>query len=147
MTTVRAATAADHRTLVDYVIAEATEAEARAIARATIEASVGAALADPALARYWIAEAAGAPIGAIAVTREWSDWCNGSYWYIQFVFVEPAHRGRGALAALVDEVRTAAARDGAPELRLYVHPTNARAIRAYEKLGFQPLPYVMMALR
>src|SRR5262245_42961001 len=124
MITVRAATAADHETLVDYVITEATEAEGRSVARATIAAAVGAALADPALSRYWIAEASGAPIGAIAVTREWSDWNNGSYWYIQFVFVAVAHRGQGALRALVDEVRAAAGRDGAPELRLYVHPTN-----------------------
>jgi ribosomal protein S18 acetylase RimI-like enzyme len=112
-----------------------------------IEASVGAALADPGLARYWLLERCGAPIGAIAVTREWSDWCNASYWYIQFVFVEPAHRGGGGLRALVDEVRAEAARDGAPEVRLYVHRENARAIRAYEKLGFAQLPYMMMALR
>jgi ribosomal protein S18 acetylase RimI-like enzyme len=144
---IRPAVTTDLATLVDYVLAEALEAEDRAIPRPTIETSVGAALGDPALARYWIAEASGEPIGAIAVTREWSDWCNGSYWYIQFVFVAPTHRGRGVLRALVDEVRAAAARDGAPELRLYVHPANTRAIRAYEKLGFGPLPYVMMALR
>ena len=44
-----------------------------------------------------------------------------------------------------DRAREAA--EAAVELRLYVHPTNAHALRAYEKLGFVPLPYVMMALR
>ena len=128
------------------MIAEAREAEAREVARSTATAAVGAALADPALARYWIAELEASPVGAIAVTREWSDWRNAAYWWIQFVFVVPEQRGRGLLRALVDHVRAAATAEGAAEVRLYVHPSNARAIRAYEKLGFQPLPYRMMAL-
>jgi ribosomal protein S18 acetylase RimI-like enzyme len=144
---IRDATAADAPTLVDYVIAEAREAEGRTLERATVEGSVRAALADPSLARYWIAEISGARIGAVAVTREWSDWRNAAYWYIQFVFIVPEQRGRGVLGELVGHVLDAASREGAPELRLYVHPANARAIRAYQKLGFAPLPYLMMAIR
>jgi GNAT superfamily N-acetyltransferase len=144
---VRVALSSDTPTLVDYVIAEAREAEGREVARETVTAAVGAALADPALMRYWVAEEGAAPIGAIAITREWSDWRNAAYWWIQFVFVVPEQRGRGLLRALVDHVRAAAAAEGAAEVRLYVHPSNARAIRAYEKLGFEPLPYRMMVLR
>lgn len=144
---IRLAQPSDGTTLADYVIAEARESEGREVARETATASVAAALADPALARYWLAEADGAPIAAIAVTREWSDWRNAAYWWIQFVFVVPEQRGRGLLRALVEHVRAAAVAEGAAEVRLYVHPANERAIRAYEKLGFEPLPYRMMALR
>ena len=144
---IRPADLADAELLARYVIDEAREAEDRALERDRALAATRTALADPALARYWIAEGAGAPIGAIMVTREWSDWNNGAYWYIQFVFVEPAGRGQGVLRALVEHVRGEMQREGGVELRLYVHPENARAVRAYEKLGFARLPYVMMALR
>jgi ribosomal protein S18 acetylase RimI-like enzyme len=144
---IRAALPSDAPTLVDYVIAEAREAEGRELARVTVTASVGATLADPSLMRYWLAEQDAAPVAAIAITREWSDWRNAAYWWIQFLFVVPEQRGRGLLRALVEHVRAASAAEGAAEVRLYVHPSNARAIRAYEKLGFEPLPYRMMTLR
>ena len=51
------------------------------------------------------------------------------------VYVRPAARGRGVLAALVDAVQQWAAPD---PLRLDVHEDNGRARRAYEKLGFVP---------
>ena len=49
------------------------------------------------------------------------------------VYVRPAHRGGGVLEALVDAVAPWAAPD---PLTLDVHVDNARARRAYEKLGF-----------
>jgi RimJ/RimL family protein N-acetyltransferase len=49
------------------------------------------------------------------------------------VYVRPPARGRGVLAALVDAVAAWAAPD---PLTLDVHVDNARARRAYEKLGF-----------
>jgi RimJ/RimL family protein N-acetyltransferase len=49
------------------------------------------------------------------------------------VYVTPAARGGGVLAALVERVRSWAAPD---PLLLDVHVDNARARRAYEKLGF-----------
>ena len=137
----------DAAVLIELVRAEAREAENRAPAVEVATAAVQAALRDPTLARYWIAEIDGRAVGAIAVVREWSDWNNAAYWWIQFVFVIPEQRGGQVVRALVDHVRAEARRGGAPELRLYVHPDNARAIRAYEKLGFARLPYVIMGLR
>jgi len=144
---IRSATVVDLTSLVDFVLAEAHEAEGRELDRVTVAAAVGAALADPALARYWVAEDASVPIAAIAIVLEWSDWLNAAYWWVQLAYVTPDHRRRGVIRALVDHVRTVASTEGAPELRLYVHPSNTRAIRAYERLGFTLSPYVMMTLR
>jgi RimJ/RimL family protein N-acetyltransferase len=52
------------------------------------------------------------------------------------VWVDPDHRGAGVLGALVDAVRDWSTERGHPGLRLYVHAENARAVRAYEKVGF-----------
>jgi GNAT superfamily N-acetyltransferase len=55
--------------------------------------------------------------------------------FLGAVYVTPAWRGRGLLAALVDAVAQWA-RPLAPELLLEVHEDNARARRAYQGLGF-----------
>jgi len=144
---VRDATAGDIPVLASFVVEEAREAQNLALDPAAATRSVAAAFDDRTLARYWILDDNGAALAAIAVTREWSDWNAASYWWIQFVYLVPAARGRGLLARLVDHVSHLAHAAHAPELRLYVHPDNARAIRAYERVGFAPLPYRMMSLR
>src|SRR4051812_16460969 len=121
---VRDAADGDIPLLVDFVVAEAREAEARAVDPAVVTAAVTAARRDPALARYWLAQDGDAVVGAISVVREWSDWNNAAYWWIQFVYVVPAARGRGMLERLVGEVVRAARTAGGLELRLYVHPDN-----------------------
>jgi len=144
---VRAATEADIPALVDMIVAEAREAEDIAVDREVVTAAVIAAFRNPVLARYWVLSEAGAPVGAIAAVREWSDWKNAAYWWIQLVYLMPAARGRGLLARLIDRVKSEARADGAPELRLYVHRDNARAIHAYHRIGFTPRPYQILAQR
>lgn len=141
---VRDATEHDVAVLVEWIVTAAREAERRSLAADTVEAGVTAAMRDPVLARYWIAEDGGAMRGAIGVVREWSDWHNAAHWWIRFAYVVPEARGGGVLARLVDAVRRAAAVTAAPELRLYVHDDNARAIRACEQLGFTTAAYRMM---
>ncbi|HEU0239106.1 MAG TPA: GNAT family N-acetyltransferase [Micromonosporaceae bacterium] len=52
------------------------------------------------------------------------------------IYVTPAHRGNGALGALLDAVSTWSRASGRSTLELEVVTTNGRAIRAYQKLGF-----------
>ena len=52
------------------------------------------------------------------------------------VYVRPSHRGRGTLEALLDAAVQWARDSGQSQLALDVHETNARAQRAYERLGF-----------
>ncbi len=52
------------------------------------------------------------------------------------VYVTPSHRGRGVLEDLVDAVAVWSRDCGRPMLELEVVTSNARAFRAYRKLGF-----------
>lgn len=52
------------------------------------------------------------------------------------VYVTPAHRGTGVLAALVDAAAGWARARGCTMMRLEVVTGNDRAVRAYEKVGF-----------
>lgn len=54
------------------------------------------------------------------------------------MWVEPAHRGDGTAARLVDAVGRWARADGATALALWVVDGNERARRFYDRLGFRP---------
>jgi GNAT superfamily N-acetyltransferase len=64
------------------------------------------------------------------------------------VYVTPQRRGRGVLAGLVDAAAAWSAEQGRSRLVLAVMADNARAIRAYDRLGFTatgityPHPYL-----
>ncbi|AGZ46432.1 GNAT family N-acetyltransferase [Actinoplanes friuliensis] len=53
------------------------------------------------------------------------------------VYITPAQRGTGVLGRLVDAVAEWSLAMGRPELMLEVVVGNDRAVRAYERLGFQ----------
>jgi predicted GNAT family acetyltransferase len=53
------------------------------------------------------------------------------------VYITPASRGSGVLAELVDTVAEWSVAAGRPELMLEVVVGNHRAVRAYERLGFE----------
>ncbi len=58
--------------------------------------------------------------------------------YLGFMYVEPAHRGKGINTLIIEGLRGWAQSRGITELRLDVYNNNTSAIRAYEKAGFVP---------
>lgn len=58
--------------------------------------------------------------------------------YLGFMYVEPAHRGRGVNGQVMEALRQWAAERGVSELRLEVYAANHTAQQAYEKMGFRP---------
>jgi len=123
----------------------ARETESIELDPALVVPGTRAALRDPALGRYFIAEAAGRPVGQLMLTYEWSDWRNGVFWWIQSVFVEPQHRGSGVFSALFRHVHDLAR--NRPEVcgvRLYVDRANDRARAIYARLGLHPTNYDVM---
>ena len=56
--------------------------------------------------------------------------------YLGFMYVEPAHRGKGINRMIIDALRAWSLSRNSTELRLDVYYANTNAIRAYEKAGF-----------
>ena len=56
--------------------------------------------------------------------------------YLGFMYVEPAHRGKGINQMIIDALKHWALSRNITELRLDVYYPNTNAIRAYEKAGF-----------
>ena len=143
--TIRRATEEDVDTLVAFTLREAHEAEAADKDAEGVRAGVLAAFADPPAATYWVAEsAAGDIVASISAVTEWSNFHGAHYWWIQSLYIRPESRGGGLVDALLDHVAEHAAAAGAVDLRLYVHTSNLRAIRAYERCRFETAPYAIM---
>lgn len=150
---VRAAQAGDAEWLAACAIAMAQETEDKALDPATVRAGIEAGLADPAKARYFVAmhdvragaDTLGMPAGTLMLTREWSDWRNGDWWWIQSVYVMPQFRKRGVFTALYRHVEALArAEPGVVGLRLYVERDNAGARATYARLGMRDAGYSIL---
>lgn len=148
---IRDAHHADAGLLARWAGAMAQETEGRQLEPATVLAGVDAGIADPARARYFIAsqvalaaggETIASAVGSLMLTREWSDWRNGEWWWVQSVYVDPDHRRQGVLTALYRHVEQLARRaDGVVGLRLYVERGNAAARATYAALGMADTGY------
>ena len=151
---IRDAQRADADLLARWAIAMAQETEDKALDPATVLAGVDAGIADPARARYFVAmeqaltagrETLATPVGTLMLTREWSDWRNGDWWWIQSVYVPIEHRRRGVFAALYRHVeQLARATDGVVGLRLYVERGNAAARQTYLAMGMTDAGYAIL---
>lgn len=142
---IREATPSDAETIASYNIRMAVETEGRSLAADVIGPGVAALISDAGKGRYWVAETAGKLVGQIMITYEWSDWRNGTLWWIQSVYVHPDFRRQGVYSALYRYVEAQAkASDNVRGLRLFVENDNTRARKTYEALGMKDPNYRVM---
>ena len=140
----RLAVPGDAETLAGFNRAMALETESRVLDAERLLPGVEAVLCDPRHGFFVVADTGREVAGALLVTYEWSDWRNGRFWWIQSVYVRPAHRRRGVYRRLHEFVRERARAEGnVVGLRLYVERDNVNAHRTYEALGMDETPYRM----
>lgn len=142
--TIRPATRSDAQTLARFNALMAEETEHRELDPVRLLAGVEALFQDPSRGLYYVAEADGKVVGQLMLTYEWSDWRNGTFWWIQSVYVDRTFRGTGVFRALYNHVLTLAkTRPDVCGLRLYVEHDNTAAKETYERLGMKKTPYEM----
>lgn len=134
----------DGEAIAGFNRAMALETEGRGLQAERSLAGVQRLLRDPALGFYLVAERAGAVVGSLMVTYEWSDWRNGHFWWIQSVYVVPQARRSGVFRALYRHVEAMVQRDATVcGLRLYVEASNERAQATYAALGMARTHYLV----
>ena len=139
---IRLATPGDAEFLVNGNASMARETEHLELDLDRLLAGVEALFQYPGRGLYYIAECDGRRAGQMMITYEWSDWRNGTFWWIQSVWVEPEFRGRGVFRALYSHVeRLARADHSVCGLRLYVENDNRRAQATYERCGMKATAY------
>ena len=92
---------------------------------------------------YWVAKYEGRTIGSLMLTREWSDWNNEWYWWIQSVYVVPEYRKHGIYKAMYSTLKEVAKENNVSQIRLYVDKTNHPAQQVYQRLGMHESHYLM----
>lgn len=133
----------DIEAITDFQIAMALESEGTSLDRDVVSKGVSSVMEDESKGIYIVAKESDIAIGSVMITREWSDWNNAWYWWIQSVYVMPEYRGRGVFKAMYAKVRELAEQQNVSQIRLYVDRTNTVAQRIYEKLGMAECHYLM----
>ena len=132
----------DGPTLARFNAAMAEETEGKPLDPEVAAAGVEGLMGRPDRGFYVVAEDEGELVGSLMITSEWSDWRAANFWWVQSVYVPPAHRRRGIYRRLYAWVRELA-RDEPTVcgLRLYVVSQNEIAQQAYAALGMRETDY------
>lgn len=141
--TIRKARLSDAARIADYNTHLALETEDKRLDADTVRCGVQALLSDPTKGVYFLAEVNGKVVGQLSITREWSDWRNAWFWWVQSVYVEAAFRGQGVYTRLFRHAWSTAEQEGGVcAFRLYVESDNDRARATYERLGMKRSSYL-----
>jgi GNAT superfamily N-acetyltransferase len=123
-------------TIVDFQILMASETEDMKLDKETLISGVEAVFEDPGKGTYYVATEEEVVIACLLITPEWSEWRNGTVWWIQSVYVVKEHRGKGIFKALYNYIKAMVEGDETLKgIRLYVEKENTKAQAVYEKLG------------
>ena len=141
---VRYAAVKDVVQIVRFNAAMALETEGKALDPTTLTKGVKAVLRDKRKGFYLVVEVDGVARACLMVTTEWSDWRNGTFWWIQSVFVEKGFRKKGLYRSMYRFLSEKALSDeDVAGIRLYVEQENMVAQKTYEKMGMQKTNYLM----
>ena len=133
----------DIESIVQFQADMAMESEGCVLDKEKVTKGVTSAILDDSKGVYWVAKFEKRPIGSLMLTREWSDWNNEWYWWIQSVYVIPEFRRKGVYKAMYQNVKDAAKANNVSQIRLYVDKTNVSAQKVYQNLGMQESHYLM----
>ena len=141
---IRKATEKDIEVIAEHNCRMAVETEDLELDKIRVIEGVRNAVLDPSKAVYYLKEIEGKIAGQLMVTKEWSDWGDGYFWWIQSVYVHRDYRNRGVFSELYRHVEQLVKDDpGACGIRLYVHENNGRARKAYSKQGMNETAYLL----
>ena len=135
--------ASDIEAIVRFQADMAMESEGTLLDVDRLTLGVTSAINDEQKGTYLVARANDTPIGSLMVTREWSDWNNMWYWWIQSVYVMPEYRNQGVYRAMYATLKDMAKENGVSQVRLYADRTNHSAQQVYRRLGMTESHYLM----
>jgi len=141
---IRKAELTDAEVIVGFNKAMAYETESKVLSDEAAAKGVINLLENPEKGFYVVAVFEGKIIGSLMITTEWSDWRNGTFWWIQSVYIKPEFRRKGVYTSLHNSVKKMAAKEpGICGFRLYVEENNKSAQATYLAMGMQKTDYQM----
>lgn len=144
MVDVREAALQDMEFLVDFQVNLAKETENIDLDRVTVIRGIKALLSDRSKGVYYLALVDHQPVGCHLITYEWSEWRNGTVWWLQSVYVDKSYRSQGVFKAMFENIKRIIHNDSSIfGLRLYVDKTNDHAQQVYRSLNMNGEHYTV----
>ena len=141
---IRNAIPKDADSIIAFNLAMAQETENRTLEGRIISDGVLRIFDEPDHGFYLVAENREEIIGTLMVTREWSDWRNGEFWWIQSVYIEKKYRRKGIYREMYQFVKKlAGSQTDICGFRLYVEKDNTIAQQTYRNLNMEETPYLL----
>ena len=136
MRTIRKAKFKELETIVEFQFLMAKETEGIDLDKEIVFKGVEAVFEDIGKGSYYVTEENEEILACLLITPEWSEWRNGTVYWIQSVYVKSEHRGKGIFKAMYDYIKTMVLEDSDLKgIRLYVEKENVKAQAVYEKIG------------
>jgi len=130
------ATFSDIDLLVSFQYELAKETENLLLDKKILKQGISNLLEDDAKGMYWVAEIESQKIGCVMIQKEWSDWRNGTVFWIHSVYVDKIYRKKGVFRSMYSFFQEMVRNDNSLKgLRLYVDKTNKNAIKTYAAMG------------
>lgn len=126
----------DAPAIIEFQLAMALETESLTLDRPTCTAGVESVFKNPNHGQYYVCQFEGKTVGSLLIIPEWSDWRNGTVWWIHSVYIQPEQRGLGLFSKFYAYIQNIV--KDSPQLRglrLYVDRRNVHAQGIYRKLG------------
>jgi predicted GNAT family acetyltransferase len=136
MIIIRKAVVKDITRIVEFQQKMAFETESLRLDPEVLLKGVESVFADPTKGFYLVTETDQTIVACTLLTPEWSDWRNGTFLWIQSVYVEPNYRKKGIYSKMYSYVKNLVL--NSPEylgLRLYVVMNNKSAQEVYSRTG------------
>lgn len=127
-----------------FQLAMAWETEKIKLEHRALEQGVLAVIHSPELGQYHVCVQDQQLVGVLMITKEWSDWRNGTVWWIQSVYFKPEFRRKGLFFGMYSYVQNLAQLDkNVRGIRLYVDRSNKTAQSVYSKIGMNGDHYLL----
>jgi len=141
---IRKAQIEDLETIVKFNYNLAKQTENKELDLEILTKGVQAILSDSAKGQYYVYVIDDKVVGQIMHTSEWSDWRNGTFLWVQSVYVDEEHRRKGIFKELYNYVKQICDNDeDIAGIRLYVEKDNLNAKATYKSLGMDECNYHM----
>jgi GNAT superfamily N-acetyltransferase len=124
---------------VTALLARQFEEHGIALTREALAGAISAILEDEAKGNILLARRDGATVGVACLARTFTLEHGGYVWWLDELYVVPAHRSQGIGAALLGHAINLAKGAGALAIELEIDVEHARAARLYERAGFRAL--------
>ena len=139
---IRIATRDDAKSIAEFNVFFANKNENKQLSLPVTAAGVRRVFSTFYNGMYIVAEKNDEIIGVAMMTREWSDWNNGSYYCIQDIFVLDDNNEILIHDALFEKVKSLAnEHEEVCGVKLYVHKEDKEKQKHFENLGLKKEDY------